>query len=130
MTKIKNFLGVIVLVVAVGAGLHFFNPGSGRNGPGSDEGTVVLKVVFEPAPRKLPVGITVWIDMSKQPSDLTKDSPWVETFVVRRGQTVTLGAVQGEPGPLACMMTISGVTYTEKANPVDGGMCKITRTAS
>lgn len=123
-----RFFATLVCAGVVGAaGFYFLNPGVG--GSNGDSVIAVLTVRFS-AGRRLPVGITAFINRDKVISETTKESHWVDSVPVTRGSLVTLATVQGEAGWMSCSITIGNNTVGPvNAQPVDGGVCKVMATA-
>ena len=127
LTKIKNgAMGIVVLMVVAATWIYLFDPTKTN----SNEVPVTLTVVFDPSPRRLPVGIAMFVNTSKLPSETVRESPFTETMVLPRGTLLTLAAIQGEPGALSCTIVAGGhTTGPMHAQPVDGGACKVMATA-
>lgn len=127
LTKVKHgAIGIVLVMVVAATWLYLFDPTKTN----SNQVPVTMTVRFDPSPRRMPVGIALFIGTDKLPSEVVRDSPWVETMVVARGTLITLAAIQGEPGALSCAIT-AGKTTTGPlhAEPVDGGACKVMATA-
>ena len=129
MSSLKvRFIATLVCAGVVGAaGFYFLNPGVG--GSNGDEVIATLTVRFS-AGRRLPVGVTAFVNRDKMISETTLDSPWVDSVTATHGSLITLASVQGEAGSMSCSITIRDVTTGPvHADPVNGGICKVMATA-
>jgi len=91
----------LVLVTAVIVGLGFFY-GLSKRDLSDDASGVVLSVIFEPVQRVGFVNIGISVDGVPRPLEQVKKSPWERVVVLKKGQTVTLTAVQNVSAKLSC----------------------------
>lgn len=112
LLKIRNTVfGLVAVAIAAATFIYLYDPTA--NNSGRDETIVTLKVIFDPPVRQAPVVILARINADDViPSQPVTESPWVDTGVAFRGDTITLVASQPVHGPLlTCTIIMQGKTY-------------------
>lgn len=90
----------------------------------NDGNVVEVTVAFSPSPRPkdFKVQVTVVNDRQKFQVNLT-ESPWGETYVVKKGAPIKIYAIQTSEGTLSCGIKVNGEQrdhdQTQSFNPIE-----------
>lgn len=125
-TKVYGTLAVGAVVLVAG----YATIGRGGLINHGRDSNMVLRVTWEPNPRREEVTVKVLINGASHDRVSQTLSPWEDSMWVTPGETITLIGAQRDRGHIVCTITVKGSPLVNHGGPNPGDTCSVVATAT